>query len=648
MRSSSARSAVALLLGLLAAPGARAQQTGSTPAPRRLQIEMGRGVASLRMTIVSGRDDSDSSFVDRTISLPEGAVVTAMRAQSHQGNWLGATLWPAAEAEHSFYGTPGVTATDAAAAERTLVRWESRGSVSVMTTLARAPGPGRTVELTMLAPTSYTDGRDLLDLSSLQHEGPFTIEVTGGHGDDQLLLDGAGLAPGSAHTLRDGEGKVALVTSSREPLRGSLAVARAGARSLIRARVDTPAQLGEAPREARVVIVLDTSRSMKPEAREAAVTVARAYLARLGDARAAVVVYDRHARALQPSLVSAADALASLQGLPPPGNGSRLDLALDLATRLLDGHTGPRRVLVLTDGLARSALTAEALTQVTRRTGALVHLGLIGASKRSSLDRLDDHSWATAARATGGLLWTVRAPSTGAPDERLTEELVRPLAIDRLAARWVGATHASPSWDERLGEGDSLELVEAQAGPAGELEVTGELWSRPVRVRLQPTVAGNTTWTRLAVGSWLFDDLPEAAQRDLARRARVVSPFHSLLAVGPGIDHELGGLSLRGISTSSGDPGGLGLGGMGSSGRSAPPDRISRPVTLAWQRCTGGQGTGKVSLEATLREVVDVPLVSLTGAPSGAQSCLEQALWQLDLEGQNEPFVQQVVTLGRG
>ena len=617
-------SGLATLALALLTPGARAQTSVEAPeGPRRLRIEMGRGQAILRLQLAL-RHRPETRITERSLALADNAVVVAMRARARSGLWLGASLQPAEATREAFLGQVGLAVPTGS--WRVLVSHEAWVGPRIELTASGEPDQERPLEIVALAPTHYQDGREQLDLESMLEPGPLTVEVIGPRDGSQLLLDGEGVASGFVHTLGEAKATVALEPAESAPLRGTLALAVAGDRTLVRARLDTPTRLGKAPRAASVVIVLDVSRSMQKSQRRVAATLAQAYLERLPDARAAVIVFHRSVHALQSSLVSPAEAIASLARAPAPANGSRLDLALVQAAALLHEQPGPRRVLILTDGLAHSAMTAEVLEQATRATGALVHLGLVNESKSGvTLDRDDDHDWALAARATGGLLWRLAAPDHGRITPDQVESLVRPTMLEQLKVSWLGPgpKQLADRWPDHLAEGEGSEVQETVAGATGKLEVRGELWSTPVVHRLQASPEGDATWTRLAVGSALFGPLTEPQQRDLARRARVVSPFHSLLAVGPGVSDDLRsdadiGMSRGGLIGNMAHPAHVRtLSSTGMPQKQA--DLIANAVERAWHRCTGGMGTAQVTVQATLDEVVDVADVSASGGPAGAK-----------------------------
>jgi hypothetical protein len=137
----------------------------------------------------------------------------------------------------------------------------------------------------------------------------------------------------------------------------------------------------------------------------------------------------------------------------------------------------------------------------------------------------------------------------------------------------------------------------------------------------------------MAPSSTEGDELTEAESAALAPLGRAVSPLQSLLAEAPGPHPETGGdAAMQGYGTSSH------CGGFGTHDAAAPIHTISRNqeelrllLAASWRRCAPGGGSAVVSIETSMREIVDVPAVALKGAEAGARACIEQAAWQIEL-----------------
>lgn len=636
------RSIIGVVAALLATTAAQAQVGPSTPEDglRRVQIQLHRGRATLRTEHPLPGTPGEPLSLNH-LALADGGVVTGMRA--HDGSsWMGGVAIEASQASEHFLGRPGLNSERGAS--RALVEWRSQGAVSVQF-FSNLTAPRR-VELTTTVMTSYEGGRERFDLSSLLGEqAGVELELSGEPGA-ALFVNGLAVRGGARLTSQAGPTVVAMEPDQKPPLMTQLATAAVNDQELLRLRLLAAPRVSTVPRGAGVVVLIDASRSMSAAQRKAATQIARRYLAHFPDVRAGVVFFDRHVHAPLPGLTTAARAQAALATAVPPANGSRVDLALDRAGALLHGHAGARRVLVLTDGLAPSALTNAALQRVTERIGALVHIGIIPPGGASAISRDDDHEWAPAARVTGGLVWTTGLDPEPQHDHGV-EALVRPLSIDHLQihAAQHDETYKGAGWPDSLDEGAGFELVQA-AKPPGSFEVKGELWASPVNLVARASADENVAWATQVIGTSLFSALSEPEQRVLAARTSALTPFTSLLAYGDGPHNDLRG-NLWGSSSGSHSnmhgTGGTGFGqGRGGRGRRLS---IRDAVENAWLRCTGGQGSADVTVEVTRSEVVDVPSVAVTDGPPGAQPCLQESLWRMEFPANTISFSEHHIVL---
>jgi hypothetical protein len=216
------------------------------------------------------------------------------------------------------------------------------------------------------------------------------------------------------------------------------------------------------------------------------------------------------------------------------------------------------------------------------------------------------------------------------------EEWARPVRIHHpsLTGRgWTGTFDAP----ETLDEGEGLEDLWVNDGPVQELTLKGELWSKPVALRLAPDEDEGRRWSALAFGADVMHGLDDREMMVLAQRGHAVSPVTSLLAVEPGVRPSTEGLELIGSGESGGGFGeGFGVGSLGSLGhgsRSFDPQRFLRDAVAAGLKACGGAGRrATVELETTSAEVVDVTRVAIDGPASlPLASCLREAVWAIDL-----------------
>jgi hypothetical protein len=117
------------------------------------------------------------------------------------------------------------------------------------------------------------------------------------------------------------------------------------------------------PEGARLVVLLDVSRSMTPVQLQRARGLAARWLAGHPSPRVSVLAFHRRVQALTAGFVSADEALRALAVPVTQGNGSFQELALAEGARLLRGVGGESRLLLLSDGHVRDRLEAERLTK---------------------------------------------------------------------------------------------------------------------------------------------------------------------------------------------------------------------------------------------------------------------------------------------
>jgi hypothetical protein len=258
----------------------------------------------------------------------------------------------------------------------------------------------------------------------------------------------------------------------------------------------------------------------------------------------------------------------------------------------------------------------------------------------ASLQRRDDHPWATAVRTTGGVVWDASAPDDPTPDAEtqtelrsVYEEWVRPLRIDNLSA-FASDTSLSEKVPTTLPEGDGSQELYLESSLARTVSVNGELWSTPIRVMARQNPSRDAHWAGLVFGSDLLHDLSEPEQMTLAMKGRAVSPVTSYLAIEPGVRP-----STDGLEESSGE--GVGLGGIGvrgahtvhASGRGPTIDHdayLRDQLAPELLRCGGRLGSAYASIETTLDEIVEVETGATHQELSDAVAgCFHEAVWSL-------------------
>lgn len=645
MRRSVSALAGALVVTLACAPapawGDTFEATRSdslVPFGHRIDVTIHRGYADIvtERTVFNGGDEHDQAIF--FLELPAGAVATRLRTQGSLGgqpHWFEGELL---EAEHAaaryreLTGIGGYYPKDPA-----LLSWRSQSTLALQV-FPCPPGEFKRVAYTLRVPTTYEGGRERLVLPVLGDDRAVPhITVAPGVLGGEVLVDGRAVSPGTPFLLTE-EIEVSLAHPASRLLEGALASIPAGERAVTQLRVDASERLSTVPRNAAVVVLLDNSHSVGDAGVRASSGAARSFLSHFEGtgARVRVARFDRSVRPLTDGFTDPAAAMARLDEAGPPlENGSHLDRALDFAVEAFGRapEGAPRRLLVLTDALTRAAVSPAAMRQVARRTGAIVHVADL-VSGPPSLHRDDDHAFAQLARGTGGVFWSGSAEATEGDEQRAVfEELARPLRLDRVRFAFRGA-EVGVELPDVLDEGESISLLELTDGALSSVELTGELWSRPVRRELHRDAAHERRWAGLVFGSDLFHDLDEPTQEQLAWQGRVVSPVTSFLAIEPGVRPSTAGLDWEGMSGIGFGGGGIGLGTIGTLGRGGGLDEqawLEDNVEPLASRC-GVLGRASLAIETTLNEVVEVE-VDVEGGTPDETRCLTEAVWGLALDG---------------
>ena len=579
------------------------------------------------------------------LSPPAGSAATGLKTLGTAGGkpqWFAGELMEAEAAAAKYKeltGIGGYYPKDPA-----LLSWRSQGLL-LLQVFPVAPNDSKTVEYTFLVPTQYRDGAHRLALEGLGNANLGAELVLGapGHGD-KLLVGGKPSKPGARLTPRlDDVTELGLVPRTREPLGGELGVAATGSRFVTHFSIEAAPKVSSVPRGARVVVVLDASRSQSDDELDAQKAAAAATLSHFDDAEVEVLTFDRRPHRRYGKLEPVERVRKDLLALPiERKNGSAVEEALLEAEKILaSAPTGkPRRILVTTDALVRSSLKPERIRAALGSSGAVVHLGVLNADT-PSLSRDDDHLWASALRSTGGLVWRA-----GASDDRddkkkmrqVYEEWARPLRFDHVRLYSpdleLGAITERP---EILDEGQGFEQLLFTKRDVAWVRVEGELWSKPVQRVIHADAAAGKRWAALVFGSSLLDQLSEPEMMKLALHGGAVSPVTSYLAIEPGVRPSTEGLDW-GSGTGSGFGSGapqIRMGATGATGRATPIDRdkwLRDNLGKSFVACGGKPDTASVSLETTFAEVVDVTRVDLGGLKDPLlERCVREAVWDLML-----------------
>ena len=423
-------------------------------------------------------------------------------------------------------------------------------------------------------------------------------------------------------------------------------VVASASKGFSRLEIDAAPRMGELPRRAAVVFVLDTSRSQDDETLADQLRIVDGYLRHVPDARVELVATDRRAHRVLGDFVPVAELPAALARARAAGklafkNGSALETGLELAADLLAAqavHAGPGRIVALTDARLRTrfrtALADHALADAP--PAAITHVVIPQSDGYASLERDDSHDLSPIAEHARGVLFLASAPADDKRSPDVMLGLVRPTGIDHFNI--AGITLKDSDAGEAptvLREGDSYRAMFATQSPTRRVVLTGKVWAAPVR----RVITTNEPFDIATAGFVFSEDehgeLSDDEMRTVAYRGRAVSPVTSYLAVEPGVRPSVDGLTGDEIGESIG-LGGLGLvgHGAGGGGYGAPAPRLADLLADAVQRCqqTHPAPAGwrvDLSIETTSREIVDIEVTRSTHAP--LRDCLVEAAWDLEL-----------------
>ncbi len=542
-----------------------------------------------------------------------------------------------------------------------LLAWESAGFLSISAYPVVVNGTVR-LRYRLKAPLCYADGWMITDYPMTSGDGLLAdVEVTTA-GARARVVDEPGLhaliGDGVAESCAGLGNGVDRASERRfviwpERVHGP-AAARLGhyriddAHHLVRLEVSVPRIIEAAPARARVVFVVDASRSVGDAGLKTQLELIQGYLDHVPDAEVELVLYRRWATRLFGRFVPARQVAARLRKVAPnrlvPGNGSELERGVALAARLVAaGASGaPARIVAFTDDRVRDSFDVAAAARGLgpAPADAVAHVVLIPpAGGTYAWERQDDHRFFPIARARGGVVAAFAGGGGGAAAARdAMLGLVRPLSIDHVAVSFPGADQASVP-DQLIGGDGVRQMLVTDAAPDG-AAIDGQLWSRPWHVSLAPDRSLSRELPLLAFGHEVESLIPEGDRATLAMVAGVISPDTSMLARdprAPPTSHVVQGLIGRsttcgctiGCSTRCGIR--CGIAGHGTAG--SEPDRDAMLRALLADRvamCAGSTGSAmdgvSVAIETTSQEIVDVHADAST--PSMA-ACVEEEAWRV-------------------
>jgi hypothetical protein len=610
-----------------------------------IEMRVDRGFATLVVQRVVANSGPKSDQATFHLDLPGTAVATRLRTAGVDAK--GQTIWfegelmeaeAAAKKYEELTGIGGYYPKDPA-----LLSWRSQGNLALQV-FPVPPQSTKTVEYTLKMPLTYDHGAYHLELPPMGTDGlPARVHITAAHPEDSVTVNGIAAASGAAGggiTARAEKSISIELNPRRVPaVDAALAsVAIADGKHLVRAQISAAPRLAEVPYGAHVVVLFDGSRSH--HSADAGLAAVRAYLGHMNGATVDFLTFDREVRAPIGRTLPLARAISKLADFHvEPRNGSRIDDALARADAILQASPvapAGRRVIVVTDTLTRSELTPAKIGAASWKSGAVVHVAVV-ADGAPSVMRDDDSPWATLPRRTGGLFWNGAASSMiDATTRTVFEEWARPKRIDRLVVKGLSGTFIAP---ETLDEGEGIDHFVLADTATTRVEISGEVWSKPLRAVALPTAEQGKLASALIFGSSLWSDLSEDEQMKVALLGGAVSPVTSYLAIEPGVRPSNEGLDWGTVG--HGDGIGLGQGFGSGHGRLSGSGTLRTVDKTAWlraqllsamRRCSPSSKAVTATLEATLDEVVDVGRVELSPARDAtSESCVREELWKITL-----------------
>ena len=237
----------------------------------------------------------------------------------------------------------------------------------------------------------------------------------------------------------------------------------------VKLEYDLPARLSEMPENAKVVFLMDRSRSIDEELLEAQFDVIEGFASYLPDAHFELVMVDRFASPMLGELTAHEEFLDAVGTLRESGvtlkNGSNLDEGLSMGREILDDVEGPRFIIALTDDQLRRSWDTSVHAQSTDITTHVVVLD-------RGFKRDDTHRLSPIALQDGGIL-----VHTGI-HHRLQvelEHLVRPIRLEYISITGVDDNI------HNLEEGTSYRLFQAFENPI-EGALHAKIWTQPIEV----------------------------------------------------------------------------------------------------------------------------------------------------------------------
>ncbi len=244
-----------------------------------MSFEPGYATMVVRRTVHNQLARHDEAVYE--IAVPSGGVAVGLRTlgQRHgKPHWYRAELLEARLAEARYRELTGMDPHYPEPKDPALLAWSWDGELTLQV-FPVAPGADKTIEYTIDLPAYWEDGRWVIVLDATGIDGlPAELVVKPSNSGDRLYLDDQAIAAGHRLTL-DTPHTLALGPREPAPIELELASVDTGSdRAVTQVRVMLASELSQVPKQARVVVALDLSRSLDNDQVEAQRHAALAYL----------------------------------------------------------------------------------------------------------------------------------------------------------------------------------------------------------------------------------------------------------------------------------------------------------------------------------------------------------------------------------
>jgi Mg-chelatase subunit ChlD len=394
-----------------------------------------------------------------------------------------------------------------------------------------------------------------------------------------------------------------------------------------------------------VVFVVDRSASMSANQLQQQLAAIAEYTRISSVGAYQIIAFDRHAEALLPGFVSAAELrekLPALRSRLQRHNGSNLDQALQLATSLLPNRAS--RLLVFTDGALKPSINNDALIALAAAlpSNTIVHaiavnsIDVPAANLAVAWAFIEDESVFTSlAKRSGGMAGYFTS-SEG--NKRNLDALVAPTAIDEITVQREIATE-EPAEQDVFGSVEAGSSVRRMWPIAGRQALTlrGRIWSKPWSV----TVSADPTLRNIVAAFAANNaELDEPIKNQMAMIGHALNPSTAFLLTPRNVQPttiEASGATGGGSSTCCSD-GTLGTIGRGRSSSidvarlQFPTDAVRDLIVPCAGDVHGDAEMIPFVVVVQGHEILDVVnLESEAPLTSARNTCVMEAIWKLML-----------------